>query len=182
MTRRSKVTDKDRGFIARIKLFAKNITKNRSRVRVGILADAPSKKRVPKPKRKVSAAIRRYRRARGIVPGFSNITLLEVAAIQEFGAPSAHIPQRSFVRATVDNNRDAIRKLQSSLAKQIVKGKITKQVALERIGARVEGMIKKAIAAGIEPANAPSTIARKGSSTPLISTGQLRSAISFEVG
>jgi hypothetical protein len=182
-TKRSKVADKDRGWRATIARYAKAATRRKNRVRVGILADSGAKrKRTQKPKRKASSALRKFRRAHGIVPGLGNITLLEVAAIQEFGAPAASIPQRSFVRSTVDNNRGAIYKTIGALAKQIARGKLTREAALERVGARVEGMIKRAIADGIEPANAPSTIARKGSSKPLINTGQLRSAVTYEVG
>jgi phage gpG-like protein len=149
----SKITDTDRGLNA---VAARLVGKHR--VRVGILADAP----------KASDQ-----------PG-AHASLLEVAAIHEFGAPQAGIPQRSFVRATVDNKRSEIEAAQATLAKQIVEGKIDGETAMERLGAKVEGLMKGAISAGIAPPNAPSTIARKGSSKPLVDTGQLKSAITYQ--
>jgi hypothetical protein len=43
------------------------------------------------------------------------------------------------------------------------------------------GVIKQRIANGIAPPNSPYTIARKGSSKPLIDTGQLRNSITYQV-
>ncbi len=151
------VTSTDRG-LARV---AQRLAGNGARVKVGILADAPKD------------------HPEGWAGGQGEpATLLEVAAFQEFGAPAANVPQRSFVRATVDARESEI---QSAQARQIIAGKITAGTALERLGAKIQGMMQQRIAQGIEPENAPSTIERKGSSKPLVDTGQLRSAISYQV-
>jgi hypothetical protein len=52
---------------------------------------------------------------------------------------------------------------------------------LDTIGAQAVGFCRDAIANGIAPANAPSTIKRKGSATPLIDQGHLRNAITHVV-
>jgi hypothetical protein len=52
---------------------------------------------------------------------------------------------------------------------------------MKLIGMRVVGDIQDRISDGIPPPNSPITIARKGSSKPLIDSGQLRQSISFEV-
>jgi len=124
------------------------------RVRVGILADA-------------------------MKADDSGTTLLEVAVINEFGG--GHVPQRSFIRATVDENIDRIHAAQAALAKRIILSQITPEQAMAQLGALVKGMIQARISRGIEPPNAPSTIAAKGSSKPLISTGQLRSSVDYAV-
>lgn len=52
---------------------------------------------------------------------------------------------------------------------------------LERVGLWAQGSIQQRISDGIPPPNAESTIRRKGSSTPLIDTGQLRTSIKYRV-
>lgn len=111
-------------------------------------------------------------------------SLVEIAAINEFGAPGAGIPSRPFIRGTIDANAAEIQRLQAAVARAVIAGRITPEQALQQIGARVAGMIKAAIARGGEPPfapNAESTILAKGSSKPLVDTGTLRSAVSFEV-
>ncbi len=150
-----KVSVKDNG-LSRV---VANLSRGKGgRVRVGVLHDAPKK---------------------GDDTG--RATLLEVAAYNEFGAPAANVPQRSFIRATVDAKKPEIQAAQGRVAKQVLAGKITFHQGLEQIGAKVVGLMKQRIAAGIPPENAESTIARKGSSKPLINFGQLRGAITYEV-
>lgn len=111
----------------------------------------------------------------------SDFTVLDVATVHEFGAPAAGIPQRSFVRAWVDQNRDTIRGWQRALFQQIVAGKLGVRQALELLGAKVAGAIQAFIATSIPPPNAPETVDRKGSSTTLIDSGQLRASITWQI-
>lgn len=106
-------------------------------------------------------------------------TLYDVAAANEFGTSS--IPERSFLRDTIDANRAKVVAFCAKQGAEVVRGKISNATALERIGAFVQGLIQARIAAGIAPANKQSTIDAKGSSKPLIDSGQLRSSITFEV-
>lgn len=160
-----KVTDKDRGaksFSERIKALAAST----ARVRVGVLADAPKREHAGE----VGTAAPK------------SVTLIEVAGWHEFGAPDANIPQRSFIRGTVDEKRDEIARLEAVLLENVVTGKITEAQALDQLGAKVTGLIQTRMSQGIPPALAQSTIDRKKSSVPLIDTGQLRSSITWEVG
>lgn len=111
----------------------------------------------------------------------SELTVLDIATIHEFGAPAAGIPQRSFIRAFVDENRDVIRGWQRELFQQVLAGQLDVRLALERLGAKLAGAIQARIAQGIAPPNAPETVERKGSATPLIDSGQLRGSISHQV-
>jgi len=135
-------------------------------VRVGVLADAA--KDPPKDKN-------------GKVGKPPKYTLLEVAAVHEFGAPAANIPQRSFIRAPVDTHAEDIKRLQGVLFEHVVEGKITESAALDQIGAKVASWCQEAIDNGIEPALADATVKRKGSSKPLVNTGQLKSSITWKV-
>ena len=71
---------------------------------------------------------------------------------------------------------------QVKAARAVLAGTVTPDVALQRLGAFVQGLIQARIVAGIAPVLAPSTLKRKGGkSTPLILTAQLRSSIAFAV-
>jgi hypothetical protein len=112
-----------------------------------------------------------------------DLTVLYIGSIHEFGAPSAKppIPERSFVRAWVDENESKIRERQRDLAQRCAKAEITPMQAMSQLGAFCVGGIQERISAGIAPQNAPATIAAKGSSTPLVDTGQLRAGITYKV-
>lgn len=161
----SRVTDTDHGadaFLARIRA----LKASKARVRVGVLADAA--KDPPKDKNGKTGKPPKY-------------TLLEVAGVHEFGAPAANIPQRSFIRAPIDAHAEDITRLQAVLLTQIVEGRITEAAALDLLGAKVASWCQEAIDDGIEPALADETVQRKGSSKPLVNTGQLKSAITWQV-
>lgn len=91
------------------------------------------------------------------------------------------IPERSFIRKTVDIKKRQIARVTKNLAIQVLAGRVSRSKALTTIGVLVQGLIKARMSRGIPPPNTPSTIARKGSAKPLIDKGQLRSSIVFEV-
>jgi len=105
----------------------------------------------------------------------SNLTVAQVAAVNEFGNRKKNIPQRSFLRATLlEKNREITRLAQQTLTTK-------PKMFFDIIGQYVLNQINKKIVAGISPANSPATIAFKGSSTPLIDTGQLRNSLTYKV-
>lgn len=106
-------------------------------------------------------------------------TIGDVATWNEFG--TGDIPARSFIRAWFDQHEAEVRQWIKVQLLAVVKGQITKEQALQRVAERALGGIKQRMADGIDPPNAPSTIAKKGSSKPLIDTGRLRSAITVKV-
>lgn len=106
-------------------------------------------------------------------------SVLDVATWNEFG--TEQIPSRSFIRAWYDANLPEIRKKLKGLLIAVVKRKIDKDQALEQLGQWCVGSMQARIAQGIPPPNAQSTIDKKGSSTPLIDHGILRSSISYKV-
>lgn len=155
----SKVTVKDQGWRAML-ARAREIAGGRG-VRVGILADEPKRSREPET---------------------SGLSLVEVALIHEFGAPARGIPQRSFLRAAIDEHAPDIRRLILAVAARALDGAITPAQALDQIGAKVAGWVQTRIDQGIAPPLKPATIARKGSSKPLVNVGQLKAAITWKVG
>ena len=155
---KTRVTDADRGAKA-MAARLRELAASKRTVRVGILSDAPKKEREG---------------------GTGRYSLVEVAAAHEFGAPDAGIPQRSFIRATVDEKRGEIEQLQRSLAVQFVEGKIASDQLLARLGAKVAAMVQTRIASNIPPPLSEETIAKKGSSVALVDTGQLKSSVTWE--
>lgn len=120
------------------------------------------------------------------------LTMAEIAAVHEFGYPEGGIPERSFLRSAFDANEgeiaEALTKLcKSLLHKAVMRGDgkgVTQGEMLQllnKLGLYVVGIVQKRIGNGdITPELSEKTIARKGSSVPLIDTGQLRSSISHE--
>jgi len=103
------------------------------------------------------------------------LTVGDIATFHEFGTRT--VPQRSFIRAWFDENQEFIAETLRKQFAPVAEGKRTPDVAAERCALAFEGGIKQRISRGIPPPNAPSTIAAKGSSKPLIDTGQLRNAV-----
>lgn len=113
------------------------------------------------------------------VPEGSSINLATIAAINEFGTKD--IPSRPFLRSTVDKNRDKYADQLATIVRDSVDGKRSIEDGLERLGLTAVADIQRTITTNDFAANAPSTIAAKGSSKPLIDTGRLRQSIDFEI-
>jgi hypothetical protein len=108
------------------------------------------------------------------------LTVVDIATFHEFGTET--VPQRSFVRSTVDANIDQIRAKQKDLIDAVLFRGADLRRELGLIGLDLQGKMQKRIKDRIPPPNAESTIRAKGSDVPLIDTGQLWRSISYEVG
>lgn len=102
-------------------------------------------------------------------------TVLEVAIWNEFG--TSRIPSRSFLRSWYDDHEKEAEARWKAIMRRVARGALSKEQGLNQFGLWVVGEIQKRISQGVPPPNDPKTIARKGSSVPLIDTGQLRSSI-----
>lgn len=112
-----------------------------------------------------------------------DITLVELAAIHEFGSPAANIPERSFIRSTFQIRRfNALQTICATLLKAVTNGTMDVRKALNILGQWGANEVKNTITEiDISPPLAQSTIDAKGSSKPLIDTGRMMNAISSEV-
>ena len=108
-------------------------------------------------------------------------TVAEVAAHHEFGAPEAKIPQRSFLRAGIDGAQGEIGTAIEELTTKVIDGKMTPEVAAARLGLLGVRVVQKKLIDGPFVALSEKTIKAKGSSRPLIDTGQMRRSITHEV-
>ena len=102
-------------------------------------------------------------------------SVIMVGAVHEFGSPSKKIPQRSFLRSTVNSNKRKYKGMFKKLSKNIVDGKIDKKTALGLVGLQVQTDVREMITDIKEP----ELKYREGN--PLIDTGHLRQSITYEV-
>lgn len=112
-----------------------------------------------------------------------DLNLAQIAAVNEFGSSDGHVPERSFLRSTVDENKERyfsqmVKDLGSTVDGDVM---FSEQQVLKRMGLRAVADVQKKITELQDPPNAPSTIKRKGSSNPLIDTGRMRQSIDYEI-
>lgn len=103
-----------------------------------------------------------------------NLTVAQVALYNEFGGSKGKPPERSVVRAVFQEKKREI----TSLAKKLIK---KPEIFYDVIGSYLLNEMKRKIRAGVAPQNAVSTIKRKGSSKPLIDSGQEFNALTYKV-
>lgn len=110
-------------------------------------------------------------------------TNAEIGLKQELGSLSEHIPRRSFLEMPLMLKMpEYYKSFGANLMKAIEAGDI--RPAFVTLGIKGEQIVQLAFASrgfGQWAPNAESTISRKGSSSPLIDTGQLRRAVTSDV-
>lgn len=87
------------------------------------------------------------------------------------------IPERSFLRTGHDQNVDRIIKQTERALGQVLAGKMTVDDMLDLYGQQMATAIKKYMRDLSDPPNHPYTVDQKGSSNPLVDTGQLIESI-----
>jgi len=108
-----------------------------------------------------------------------DLTVAGIGSVHEFG--SGNVPARPFLRPTFDTNQNKyVRNLSRALGKDVDK-KRQPDRTLNALGASIVADVQGAIRSRIPPPLAESTVAQKGSSTPLIDSGQLINSITHKV-
>jgi hypothetical protein len=108
-------------------------------------------------------------------------TIVKVGTVHEFGSKKRNIPQRSFIRTTFDDQKEAWFSKTKQLKSQVLSGKATVSNSLDTIGLTLETGIKTKIQKQ-DPSWPPlslQTIKRKKSSKKLIDTAQLKNSIRY---
>lgn len=109
----------------------------------------------------------------------------ELLYLHECGVPSHNIPSRPVLKPAIaqDNVKEMIQKLMRDAAEEaLVFGNREKaEQCFEKAGMAGRDACKSYIAGGVPPPNAASTIAKKGSSLPLVDTGSMMGSISYAV-
>lgn len=101
-----------------------------------------------------------------------------VAAIQEFGAPGAHIPPRPFFRTMIAAKKDEWGPALGALVKQ---HDYDGNAALTQMGQGIEGQLQQSIRDTNDPPLAPATVAAKGFDKPLVDTGHMLNSVDSDV-
>lgn len=101
------------------------------------------------------------------------------ATFNEFG--TRNIPERSFIRSTFDENLARYERQMKRDAKAMGTGGVDADLVLNRAGLRATADIQKKITELDSPPNAPATIARKGSSNPLIDSSRMKQSVNYEI-
>lgn len=114
------------------------------------------------------------------------MSVAEVAVIQEFGAPAAHIPPRPFMNPTIEQNKELWADNLAKGARAVLAGKITEEQVLDQVGGQAAGQIRKTISEVREPELAESTLAQRRrdgfTDQPLNRTGYMIATCTHIVG
>ncbi len=105
-----------------------------------------------------------------------------IAAVHEFGSPAQGIPERPFLTPAIKKNRLKYVRLNRINLVKILRGQITAEKALGQLGEMAKGDVQVEIRHGNFAPLKPATIKRKGSSHPLIDTGQMVQSMQWELG
>mgnify|MGYP000314114893 CR=1 FL=1 len=107
-------------------------------------------------------------------------TNAEIAAAHEFGTDS--IDRRPFLAPAIDKNRDDLIAVQGEALGRVIDGTLSPEDAMALVGEAGVAAVKAEIVGGQHPpALKPATIRAKGSSKPLVDTGQMLNSCTYQV-
>lgn len=123
--------------------------------------------------------------------GGDGISVVELAAIHEFGAPAAGIPERSFIRRTFNDRQSDLERVIGNLARKVVADELTMEQALNQLGALSVAWIRNTVTEHrVDPKSTAETDARKNAragkpagspTTTLVDTGRMIGALTWAV-
>lgn len=149
------------------------------------------KRRLPK----LQGAFRKMRAKVGFPAGETDQAVIRRAVFNNFGNRGGAsgggwggpIPERPFMQNAARQNRDKYKQLMGKLGARILlaEGRVdieaAAEAALRQVAIKAQGDIQKEITDLHSPPNSPVTVALKGSSNPLIASGEMRSAVTFKI-
>ncbi|QDP55902.1 MAG: hypothetical protein GOVbin8609_34 [Prokaryotic dsDNA virus sp.] len=103
-------------------------------------------------------------------------SVIMVGNVHEFGSPSRGVPERSFLRSTLNEKSGKYKNDLKKLGKKVLLGEMTSEQSLQMLGLMASSDVKDKITDIKEPA----LTSREGN--PLVDTGHLRQSITYEVG
>ena len=188
--------ERDLGFKSTMDLI-QHLTATRTRVVVGVVGDAGGSEDLGGITMAGLAAVHEYGATVNhpggtpyIIAGSGRAVFVKkdspagIKAIAKGHVTGPHvieIPERAPIRKTFDEQRPRIMAASTRLMRQVVGQTLDLDTALGRLGEFASAQIRRTIQRGVEPPNAPSTIRRKKSSKPLIDTGLLINAYTYQV-
>ncbi|NQX67977.1 hypothetical protein HQN90_17790 [Paenibacillus alba] len=127
--------------------------------------------------------IKEIRKDEIIVGVFGSDELVKKAAIHEYGAVKAGIPERSFLRAGLKKYKSTISKTMQNEITGVIEGDKNVRDFMEIVGQAAMDKVLEYFDKIKDPPLLPVTISRKkgSSAKPLIDTKELHDAIRYEV-
>ncbi len=125
----------------------------------------------------------------GFPAGEADVDNIQKAIWNEFGTRGGAsgggwggpVPERPFMRNAMRTNRSHYLSAMKSSAAKLVMGQTTLAQVMSKLGILAQGDIQGAITSLTSPPNSPVTVEIKGSSKPLIDSGEMRAAVTFKV-
>lgn len=120
-------------------------------------------------------------------PG-AEMTLPQIGAVHEFGVVMRHgrsggatviIPERSWLRSTVDEQGDKLKRVYDRQLDRVAQGKTTMGAAMLAFGEMAASAVRRKITTGPFTPKAPATLASEGPgfTRPLVWLGYMRAAV-----
>lgn len=155
------------------------MTKKRRRVLRGANYIIEDESRIPELFEKIKE-LRHHEIRVGV---FGDAEIVKKAAIHEYGAPKAGIPERSFLRAGTLKYKSVISKTIQENTGEVAEGSGSVEGLLEKIGEAAADCVLLYFDKLKKPPLLPVTVAKRSdkSKKPLIDTKELRDAIKYEV-
>ena len=149
----ARVRQKDNGANALLKRIAAAARKHG--LKVGVLEDGPSR-------------------------SDGDVTNLDIAAFAEFGTETAE--PRPWLSGWYDSQEKGSADQLKKIGEDLVRGGVQDvDTGLDRFGRLASGELQQRVRSGVPPPNAPSTVAQKGSSTPLVESGDFAASITHKL-
>jgi hypothetical protein len=99
------------------------------------------------------------------------LTIATIAAVNNFGSADGRIPARPFLAPAIEKGAPQYQRLAELMIPKVLTSEMTMRMLLEQMGNLAQGHVQQQILDTHTPANAQSTIDKKGSHHPLIDTG-----------
>lgn len=129
--------------------------------------------------KKITAELRRISQQK-LVVGIIDPTIAEYATYNEFG--TKHIPERSFLRSTYDEQIGKWQKQLEQGISAIVNMRADANRVWDLLGIKATQDVQRKLRSNVPPPNSPATIRQKGAGkTTLFDTGALLRSITYEV-
>ena len=91
------------------------------------------------------------------------------------------VPARPFISTAFEENRNDLNQMKARLWGGVIDGRLDANRAAGLLGEYHQNQVREKITSIDSPPNAPITVDMKGSSNPLIDTGQMRQSVRHEV-
>lgn len=108
----------------------------------------------------------------------TNQEIVNRAIFNNFG--TINTPERPFMSNAFDDNRSKYIEALKVSAPKIMRGEVEVGQVAAKLGTVFADDIRQEIVDLDTPPNAPSTIKQKGSSNPLIDTGQMKNSVTYQ--